>query len=995
MNPFDPDGYSSRTIKAPPSRMKNFKLDPEVVAPYFKTEADEQRYYAQLAKIFQVAEQPAAEFSVRTLMPPSCEKLGAMTKIFEGAIGEQKDLDKIVDMQVKQEELDRRKERLEQQFQECVQKLRDACNGIPCVNLHACYQKACELNPDSFLPHRYFLLTYFLEANSIDEIKDLYFALCEKVYKAFPFETYLTLMTFVDQRVMSLEMKTPNFLELLKVTGETLNFLLQHHPYDHLLHRIAFNLKIKFPAAVVEGDEAGTLKAFNDLCTLGMNAWLQGDALKARSAWIQAKQYNYTHSDPYFCLALYHSHMNDVPQAEKLLAKAIQVASMITPEERLASLELQEEFKQNIPPIFLLLQNFLEFQKQLHRGDRSQIDTYLDILIEQFCITNTESTLLIARHIIGKLYSLDHLPHLPLEKVRHVTLLYASILHNHLKETKKTFYNDHLLTCHKDGTTVSTKFIMEVPKNADIWLQLYLEALSHLNFAAIYDMREQIVIISQESPERNSETDYNFHLFLPILLLLQKKEEWDYLMRMLKTLAPYLSQAPEPVKNQIASLLVDWALDRAIYCSKEELTLAAEVFQSFETHLKELPLFVNVLAGTETEFEPDVKSPLGILTALIAGKKVNFNTRDLCRHQKQKLIPTILYLTQVDNNPGALFHAAWPPFSKGLNPHKDLMINMLHLGMELKARAHYLPIYYFPNPDQTFGEIFTKSDLYFGHHFQQPIEQQRAMLEERRCPNVYSPKKKIEFTLNESSKERPVWPFSFAFPFEVTKALYDLLHQSQVDLLEKRRVHQASIDNEAPKYTDSAEFIAWVKEDPEIIRAITKGSEVNRKSLTKYGEKVIVEFLCDLKEKRAHHLEIEKLKAANKSFMQGNGKHPYHLHYLAATLIAAVHEKSGECNLYFSTQEEAFAVFQLIYEYTKQHLIRHFLEQKHLNLKSSFTLESLKGVIAEVNTQLAGAFHGPEIHVFGRGPRYPHYNAGVFFKGEKPVNTHLYFGNFL
>ncbi len=50
---------------------------------------------------------------------------------------------------------------------------------------------------------------------------------------------------------------------------------------------------------------------------------------------------------------------------------------------------------------------------------------------------------------------------------------------------------------------------------------------------------------------------------------------------------------------------------------------------------------------------------------------------------------------------------------------------------------------------------------------------------------------------------------------------------------------------------------------------------------------------------------------------------------------------------------------------------------------------SWEAVDGEIDSEFVTAFHGPEIHTWGKGPRIWHYKAGVYLNGNLEKCTHI------
>ena len=196
-----------------------------------------------------------------------------------------------------------------------------------------------------------------------------------------------------------------------------------------------------------------------------------------------------------------------------------------------------------------------------------------------------------------------------------------------------------------------------------------------------------------------------------------------------------------------------------------------------------------------------------------------------------------------------------------------------------------------------------------------------------------------------------------AFP---QKALYEV----------RREKTECVLDGEnkgGEKYSKYPEFVEFIK--------TTEPSKVSSQELSRFMSKKKVididrqEFLNAVTAQRKKQEDFDKEKIAV-SWEQKEPNRFWQLIFLASQLIERVYKKRDleSHNLYFEREEEAYFVFQLLFEWS--------LAQQ---------------ATPAARLALAGEnFHGPEKHYWSDAPRIWHYNAGVWVDG-KSRNTHLFF----
>ncbi len=188
-----------------------------------------------------------------------------------------------------------------------------------------------------------------------------------------------------------------------------------------------------------------------------------------------------------------------------------------------------------------------------------------------------------------------------------------------------------------------------------------------------------------------------------------------------------------------------------------------------------------------------------------------------------------------------------------------------------------------------------------------------------------------------------------------------------------RRGKNRQIGNEKPAYIADPEFIDWVTETKDLISQYVREpqkieGELNRKFPRFPGRE---DFIVELKKKAGHLESFQILTKKTPPPEKNPGRRFWQLINQTAQLIETVassKRKEEDFDLFVMNKEEAEFVMQLIYEW------------------------GLDAWGDRDMTDYEEAFHGPETHIWGNGPRIPHFNAGVYIAGNRePINTHIFY----
>ncbi len=170
---------------------------------------------------------------------------------------------------------------------------------------------------------------------------------------------------------------------------------------------------------------------------------------------------------------------------------------------------------------------------------------------------------------------------------------------------------------------------------------------------------------------------------------------------------------------------------------------------------------------------------------------------------------------------------------------------------------------------------------------------------------------------------------------------------------------------EMPSYSKDKDFVKFVRKNDKVVDEYRKNKKKVLELLASKFPKLNIDKVDQELAEKAKHLEeyenIKRIPAKKKPSQRF-----WQLVEQTADLVDRVYSESRanvSHDMILETEAEARIVMELIQEFSRR---------------------AYDGIIDE---KFMEAFHGPEIHVWGKGPRIPHFNAGV---GRKLQNIHLF-----
>lgn len=181
--------------------------------------------------------------------------------------------------------------------------------------------------------------------------------------------------------------------------------------------------------------------------------------------------------------------------------------------------------------------------------------------------------------------------------------------------------------------------------------------------------------------------------------------------------------------------------------------------------------------------------------------------------------------------------------------------------------------------------------------------------------------------------------------------------EEEMTFQKARRSHNEEISNEKPSYTEDTEFIKWVKNKTDLVQQYLKDPKAVTTEIDKLKLRSNIRdlFLRELQHKAEDEKRVRELEKGMPKSLEDPGKRLWQLVELTANLVANVQQyrrNEMSYDLVVENENEARFVMQLLFEWGR---------------------ETWLGSIEE----FAHAFHGPEIHIWGNGPRIWHFNAGI------------------
>lgn len=299
--------------------------------------------------------------------------------------------------------------------------------------------------------------------------------------------------------------------------------------------------------------------------------------------------------------------------------------------------------------------------------------------------------------------------------------------------------------------------------------------------------------------------------------------------------------------------------------------------------------------------------------------------------------------------------------------HAELIgLALTMISREGVGRPYVIPS--FPMPRQ---ERLKLCRLYLGQRKNETDQEYSQRLQEFRLPNfsdLREAKRINEDLIPDPSEMKWSIPSTHLTSMKEMEAiLEEIINQQRIRCQNNERVSQMS-----PDYTQDPNFIRWVTYYPKLILRYVEDpkkvlDDFNR-AFPRFPARE--KFIEELEEKAKDLIRFQEIKENMPKAEKNSDKRFWQLIKISSELIDTVltsKRNEDTFDLVLLNEQEAYFVMKLIYEWSLQHGNGY-------------------------SQALADAFHGPEIHIWGKGPRIPHFNAGVY-KYPKYINIHLFFEN--
>lgn len=966
------------------------------------------------------------ELAARQCLPENGQRYQAMQNLFGEAIEDRlrrNPHDHIApQLQHYQQKQQMEQKRCDEKFDEHIHQITlFPKEGLDFTKLRDHFFHARTLRPQSFIPYRVFLLP-LSGLFGREDFSSFVESFLEEAFTQFPLETYTCLFALLEYRLGAEDrMGKGRAIHLMY------SFLYNHVPNDLLLCKLVDHAREHYSWELDSKEETTEKKAL--YCrhfAAGLDLWFKNQTEEAKTEWLQAKHCFFSNEEIYLLLALCYAKNNDGVKAIELLVKALRARRMKGPNGRAAYLLRGDEH--TIHPACSLLQGYLDFER--HESD---ISKYLEKMLQDFgAFFGTEDLLelLVLRFILQELTSDKRLSFYNQKQMQQCTGLVFSLiksLHYRLQELAPSFCDEFIHVDEENSYRMTIP--LSSPKNEPVWRldqdtleldqesslsllkELFLEGVNWIGRINLYVLPDTVKEISAIY-EKESIWEVNlpnFDVIFTVLTQFKNNRAWEECFHVMNGVLR--NSATKENAPGLASFLHAFVIDQFHEATSPDLLKrAADLFEELEplmpkedVRFRDYKNYLFQLNG-EIDLEANLDSWVGVLTAILRGESPEVDlfvmwTQCTSYEEMPFVLSVCLLLLEPENaREWVTGHSDqlknFSSASQYKMPDKSLLEVMIKLGRDLQARNFLPSAYLFPNPKSSYREVGMAAAALFGPRARQAPDVHCQMLEERDYKDLFNPNREVDLSLNQSPPgEGALWFFNPGVSLgEAHKFFTDLCHH-EMSILRGRKEHQKNIDDEKPNYLNSERFIDWVKHDKGVQEAILKGKILPEQS--QFEKNVMAHLQVDISHKRAHHQKIEEIKKKGEVFVKNYANHPFKWHFLAASLIQTVHEKvkGDDYDLYVPCREDAYFILQLIEEYSRKNLRLHLLQKQHKGVDALIERELLLELLKKEEEKLVHAFHGPETHYFGHGPRYPHFNAGVFHNGSL-VNTHIFFGKF-
>lgn len=875
-----------------------------------------------------------------------------------------------------------RKDKIEK-FRKAIEALKNAFQN-DLGNFFEYCARAIALNPLSFEPHSYRLCI----VASLIKIPTMAKMVVDEAYAVSPLRTFNDLT--IDL-LLRFNIALQNDNQSLQAYME---YFSARFPTDIVVYRMAHSLRLNRGAEIVpdaEHQEKVCGKAFADHLTHGLRSIREGDLKDARAAFSQAELFHISDKRPYLYKALIDLMSGDCQSAVKLIIAAKQTIDWLDEGERLGAANQRmaqligkeptptspEKPEITLLKIFIRAWNTKENEKEGFREQwMKMLHSYLaspdaDLIWAGFAVDAATELLWDASDSQGRPGALRSLLSLKLQlpSVAFALLKQAgedvAEYGEYMRVENGNFSVKPTIPCGPLQAPAAISVDLDTFKlknEPGILREILLRGYHAFSAAYVRCVELEVILNTIEGVNKAEGVLFDGPLLSILMNRIHKEGSSEQKGRLLRWTSSYIEMCPRPQRQTLTDHILRWQLDLPVpYDGDQSLILAAEEWLSLVEHrgltiTGDLGLAFaawKALRNADRELSNSILEPF-------------YNEWEERLSEGVDLIAlrTVCLVRAFLRNPDIM---SFMPSILDSAYHKELA----HCALSMIAREGVRAPYVVPHvkmPQQDWIEL---SRLYVGQRREEDDEAYTRRVQKAsfaRSTDLRQVRHVIDHEIDPDQRD---WLFPSMRP-DLTQKMGALIEE-HVQLHKYRcDKNQFITSDEKPKYTQDEIFINWVIAQTQLIADYSDHQEQAIEDFDavfpKFPQKARTQFLAELGEKAAKARAYSALKEKTAPVAENHGQRLWQLVKQAADLISTVHShtrQAADYDMALQNQQEAHFVMKLIYEWSRN---------------------AWKGSPQE----LAEAFHGPESHIWGTGPRIPHFNAGVFKNGTL-VNVHLFF----
>lgn len=863
----------------------------------------------------------------------------------------------------------------------------DIRKKFPKIDLFILFEQlkaAKVLHPKAFTPH-YFLLcliTALLKDNTTEKLAE---KIVEEAYQLCPVRTFNVLLThfefLISRDTDQTLLKAFINLFLKNFSEDIVGLLVIEHPAEK---------KGILSSQNIERRKSALFEAFSTNLGLALTAVRKRAFKDARKLFLNAGNYHTSDKRPYMYMALIDTHLRDIPSAIKLCIRLSNSVNWLDyNEKKLAMAYLSEtvtnpEFDKKTPreyPETPVIQALIK----LCHSENSQLEfseKFFDAM--RFYLSHVQADIVWASFAID--IAIDRLGDITdcMEDSKKMKFLldYNCLLisciffrlenmgqdiakYNDLLKTenKKLYANINFLITYPQAeqrnVSISPNSLqIEDSLKVIIFDELLWERYNHFCLL-FFQMCSLIGVVNFLKQSFSTETTF-YGPFIGAFIqrintegtLKQKIELLQWSLNHIKMFTPSSLQV-------LTNCALCWQLDPIFYPETDRLVaMNARWLEVTNSAAQKNSLRTAFDAWTYIKKKEWDKANKTITPFFDSWGKNLFEGIDFITLRTLCLVKALLKKRKIAQE--------MPCIAKSL-PHGEL----IRCALSILARNGTMKPYVIPDAEISKETLKDLCLLYLGQQLDENDEDFSHRLENAHLPNLSDLRQTQHF--HDPFSQQPT-DNEWVAPFlrsDLIKQMNNLIEE-KIKFQEDRLKKNEEIKQERPEYSNNPTFIGWVTHDDKLVNKYLNDSKKLKQELNRACPDLPLHveeaFFEELKEKSNHEKTFRELKKKTAKAQACAGKRFWQLVEQTSEIINEVYTNTRSEGYYdkvFSNENEAHFVMKLIYEWSKS--------------KSK-----------DYSEKLTEAFHGPEIHVWGKGPRIKHFNAGVFFN-KNFVNVHLFF----